>query len=166
MPVLLVLTAAGAWLLLGAGLLKIYRPEGTADAIRALTGIGKGRVGARLLGAGEVTISIVYIVWPGWISALAIGTTYAGVFASAWVLRVRNADCGCFGAASAEVSRSHLAMTLVAAVSSLGLAVFEVPEPTTYVFPLTVSAIPVALGAYAVIAPLNQLRSRLVDLRA
>lgn len=166
MPVLLVLTAAGAWLLLGAGLLKIYRPEGTGDAIRVLTGIGKGKAGARLLGAGEASISLVYILWPGLISALAIGTAYAGVFGSAWVLRARNADCGCFGAASAEVSRSHLAMTLVAALSALGLAVFGVPEPTTYVSALTVSAIPVALGAYAVIAPLNQLRSRLADLRA
>lgn len=166
MPVLLVLAAAGAWLLLGAGLLKLHRPEGTGDAIQVLTGLAKGKVGARFLGAGEVLISLFYIIWPGWISAFALGAAYAAVFASAWALKARDADCGCFGEASAEVSRSHLAMTLVAALSALGLGVFGLPEPTAYVFALTVSAIPVALGAYAVIAPLNQLRSRLADLRA
>lgn len=166
MPVLLVLAAAGAWLLFGAGLLKIYRPEGTGTAIRALTGIGKGRAGARLLGTGEILVSVLYIIWPGWISAFALGAAYTAIFASAWALKSRDADCGCFGESSAEVSRSHLAMTLLAALSALGLAVFGVPEPTAYVLALTVSAIPVALGAYAIIAPLNQLRSRLADLRA
>lgn len=165
MPVLLVFASAGAWLLLGAGLMKLRRPEGTGNAIRVLTGIGETRVGARLLGAGEVGVSLGFIIWPGRVTASGIGAAYLAVFATAWLLRSRDADCGCFGEASSEVGNAHVAVTLVAAISAFGLTLVgnTAPAPETYI--LVLAALPISLGAYAVVAPLAQLKSRLADLR-
>lgn len=166
MPLLLVLTAAGAWLLLGAGLMKLRDPDGTGQAITVLTGGGATQSKVRLLGLAEITVSVAFLSWPHALTALGLGTAYLLVLGSAWILRTREADCGCFGSASSKVGIAHIVITLVAALSGLGLTVLGSLSQVAESYAVIVSAIPVALGAYALIAPMTQLKSELADLRA
>lgn len=166
MSLLLVLAAAGAWLLLGAGLMKLRDPDGTGQAITVLTGATDTRLRARLLGSAEIGISLGFLAWPNALTAGVLGTAYLIVFGSAWALKERDADCGCFGAASSRVGTAHLVITLGAALSALGLTLTVGPRQGVEEFALMAAAIPVSLGAYALIAPMSQLRSGLADLRA
>jgi uncharacterized membrane protein YphA (DoxX/SURF4 family) len=164
MPAVVVATAASAWLLLGAGLMKIRRPEGTQEAIRTIVGSKGPLWQSRLLGLVEVGIGAAFLVMPGPIPAAALGLAYALTFVSALALKRRDVDCGCFGADSSRVGTYHLVVTAVAAVTAFALTVGYEPYPGTSVYALVVSGIPVALGCYALIAPLTSLRTGLAEL--
>lgn len=166
MPVLLVLASTGAWLLLGAGIMKVVRPEATGVAIEALMGVGQTRIGGRLLGIAEIVISLGFIVWPGMIPGLFLGLVYALIFASALVLRRRDTECGCFGVSSTRVSGAHLAVALVGSLAAFGLVLVGYAGTDMVSRILVVASIPAAMGAYALISPLVTLRTRLADLRA
>lgn len=166
MPTLLALTAAAAWLLLGAGGLKIVNPDATGSAMRVLIGVGEEKLSARLLGVAEVAISLGFLIWPVPLTAASVGAAYLGVFGSAWILKQRDQDCGCFGASSTPVGPAHLIVTLVGAVSALGLALIGGFGPALETYVLIAAATPIAVGAYALIAPLTLLRTRLGDLKA
>ena len=163
MPAVLVAVAASAWLLLGAGLMKMRNPQGTQEAIRTLVGLKGPSWQSRLLGTIEVVIGGAFILAPGPITAAALGLAYAVTLGSAFALRRSDADCGCFGADSTRVGASHLAITAIATVAAFALTVGYEPYPGLSGYLLMVSGIPVALGCYALIAPLTALRSQLAE---
>lgn len=165
MPALVVAVAASAWLLVGAGLMKILRPRGTDGAIRVLTG-SSGTLGqVRLLGLLELAVGSAFILVPTPLTSATLGGTYVLVLGSAMILRRRGADCGCFGASSTQVGLAHVVVTAVAAVSCFALTVaFDAQLSLTSHYILAAASIPVALGCYAVIAPLVALRTDLGEL--
>lgn len=164
MPAVLVAVAASAWLLFGAGLMKIRRPNGTGDAIRTLVGSHARGWQPRLLGGIEVAIGGAFIVAPGPITAVMLGLAYAFTLASALTLKRRDVDCGCFGANSAKVGTSHIVVTAIATAAAFGLTILWEAHPDPSIYLLVVSGIPMALACYALIAPLTSLRSDLAEL--
>lgn len=166
MPALVVAAAASAWLLLGAGLMKIRHPESTQEAIRTLVGFRGPRWQSRLLGAGEVIVGGAFVLVPGPISAATLGFAYGLTFGSAFALKRRDVDCGCFGADSSRIGPSHLVITASAAVVAFALTFAFEPYPGLSVYVLVASAIPIALSCYALIAPMTSLRSDLAQLNA
>lgn len=164
MPAVLVAAAASAWLLVGAGLMKIQRPEGTREAIKTLVGVTGPPWQSRLLGTIEVVVGAAFIVAPGVLSAVALGLAYAVTFGSAIALRRRDVDCGCFGDDSSKVGTAHLVVTALATLAAFAMAVVFEPYRGLSVYALVAAGIPVALGCYALIAPLTALRSQLAGL--
>jgi hypothetical protein len=158
-----VVAAAGAWLLVGAGLMKTRHPDGTSEAIRTLVHSNAPAWQSRLLGIVEIAVGAAFIALPGPVTAAALGLAYSVTFGSALILRQRDVDCGCFGADSARVGPSHLAITAITAVAAFALTMGYETYPGVSVYVLLVAGIPVALGCYALIAPLTALRSQLAE---
>lgn len=164
MPAVIVAVAASAWLLMGAGLMKIRHPEGTGEAIRTLVGSNAPAWQSRLLGGVEVAVGGAFIVAPGPLTAALLGLGYTFTLGSALTLKRRDVDCGCFGANSSKVGTSHIVITAMAAAAAFALTIGWEPYPYASLYLLAVSGIPLALGCYALIAPLTTLRSELAEL--
>lgn len=126
---------AGAWLVVVAGLNKVWRPEPTARAInavlrslarRAPVGPGAGHTIAivtRLLGVIEIVVGIGVLAARAGVWVWALATLYAA-FACFVVAALATGaplrSCGCFGAADPPPSAVHVALD--AAVAALAIA--------------------------------------------
>lgn len=113
---------AAALLLLAAGAIKAIRPGSTRMALRT-AGLPNGPTVARLVGAGEVAVALYALVFAGRLGAAAIAAAYLAFAVFAERLRRAGrgaAPCGCFGATSAPVGVSHVAINLVVVATAVG----------------------------------------------
>jgi hypothetical protein len=162
MTFLLTLAFSGAWLLLAAGLIKLTRPSGTEPAVKALTGVRLATPLVRLLGLVEVAIATTALTTPSVLSLGVLGAWYASLSGIAWVLFRDDTDCGCFGAKSTPVTRSHIVTTAILTGAALGSVLLDggvSPQAASYV--LAVASLPIAIGWYAMLVPLPTLESAL-----
>jgi hypothetical protein len=138
------LYAAGA-LLAAAGIVKLRRPQPTADAL-AGAGLASRRLVVWSLGIVELVVGIGVLLWPA-VLAAGIALLYACfsgfvIYVIARELPLRS--CGCLGETDTEPSRVHVAVTAVAA--AVGLAGVVAPPPSV---PELLADTPVA-GAFFV----------------
>lgn len=119
---------AGAWLLVAAGLNKIWRPAPTSRALREVVRNPRLRALAgpnvvRGLGAVEVACGagVLASPWAGavWMQS-ALYAAFAGFVIFALSTGAPLQSCGCFGAADTPPSLSHVALNAV--VAALGIA--------------------------------------------
>ena len=112
-----------------AGAVKLADPGGTRVALRTV-GLPSSVAVARGLGAVELVLVAGVLAVGGPVPALGVAATYLGFAVVAEVLRRRTdgqADCGCFGAASAPVTRVHVAVDV--ALAAVALATLADPVP-------------------------------------
>jgi hypothetical protein len=110
-----------------AGAVKVVDPAGTRVALRTV-GMPSSAWFARSIGAVEVALAIAVLAVGGSLPAVGVIAAYVGFAGFAEVLRRRSrgrADCGCFGAASAPVSRLHVVLNVVIAA----VAAATLPDP-------------------------------------
>lgn len=130
---------AVAGLLVVAGLPKLVDPMHLARAVRA-AGIPVSRTVIRVFALAEVAIGTWALVAPGRYAAALVGAAYVGF--TAFVVRVLRrggvvGSCGCFGKADTPATRTHAALTGVAALVALTVAVdppasaWSSPDATT-----------------------------------
>ena len=118
-----VLALAG--LLAFSGVQKVAWPDAAAEAMRAAglpgsTGAA-GQLSGRLLGLAEVGVAAAALVWGNAATAGAMAAVYAAFALFSWRLLVRSdatASCGCFGQAEAPVTRLHVVLNAVAAITA------------------------------------------------
>ncbi len=130
MTAVLVPLAAGAWLLLGAGVAKCVRPAAAHRAVRTvLRAVGDRDVRVpiglvRLLGLAEVAGALAVLVSPWRAAAWIVAVAYAA-FAGFVLLALRTgaplSSCGCFGETGTPPSALHLAVD--AGLAALAVAV-------------------------------------------
>ena len=123
--------ATVAALLVVAGATKVRNPLPAGSALRAIDA-PSGRVAVRILGAAEVALGALCLLWPTAIAAGLLALAYI-VFACFVLLLLRaggSVPCGCFGASAFEPSRLHVAMDLAAAV----VALVAIPSPPPALF--------------------------------
>ena len=116
---------AAAGLLVVAGVPKIVDPLPLVRALRA-AGMPAGRLLVRAFAVAEVGVGGWALTAPGRLSAALVAAAYL-VF-TAFVARVLGrggvlGSCGCFGKPDTPATRSHLALTAVAALTALAVAV-------------------------------------------
>lgn len=158
MVTLFTITASAAWLLASAGVMKLFKPKGTAGAIRELLGTARGRGLARMLGATELATGLAFLISPGSWTGFAVGSLFLGLFVAATLLRSRDTECGCFGSVGGRVMTSHLAVTAVLSVAGFGMTLVGLDGTSSLApFSVALAAIPVALLLYAVLVPLTEL---------
>jgi len=123
-PVFLVACA----LLAVSGIWKLRAPASARASLQAV-GVAVPLVAVRLIGVAEVALGVVAALRPGPLTAALVSGAYgAFLFTTVRLLGVEgDADCGCFGAASAVVSRSHAVLNLVACVCAALAAAFPPP---------------------------------------
>ncbi len=108
----------GAWLLLGAGAVKLVRPSSSARALRIVTAALRCSVGirdnaVRLLGVIELLVGICVFTssWSG--GSWAAGALYTGFTVFVIMALATGAplqSCGCFGTRDAAPSLVHVAL--------------------------------------------------------
>lgn len=107
-----------AVLLLGlGGALEVRRPAATVGAMRAMR-LPTSGLAVRFGGATATTISVVAVVWPTRIVALAVAAVYlmlSGFVAAALLRDVPLGSCGCFGRSDTPATAGHLVIDLAAA---------------------------------------------------
>jgi len=129
---------SAALLLLGSGWTKLRRPGETAAALVALTRSptppggapvrrwlaarlhSEGRAVARAVGLAELSAAVVVLATGGRFAAGLLAALYLGFLLVAARMRsvAAGTSCGCFGAASAPVGRSHLVVCASAVVTA------------------------------------------------
>jgi hypothetical protein len=153
-PVFLVACA----LLAVSGFSKLRAPA-SARASLELIGMPVPLVAVRALGAGEVALGVFAAIRPGPLTAgLVAGAYGAFLITTLRLLAVEeDAECGCFGTASAVASRSHAVLNFVACASAAVAAAFPPPGVSWIVsrsplvaVTLVVGTATAAYGAYAV----------------
>jgi hypothetical protein len=123
-PVFLVACA----LLAVSGFSKLRSPA-SAHASLELIGLPVQLISVRALGAGEVALGVVAAARPGPLTAGLV----AGAYGTFLITTIRllavegDADCGCFGTASAVASRSHAVLNFIACACAVVAAVFPPP---------------------------------------
>lgn len=120
---------AAALLLLAAGLVKLRRPQPTAEAL-AGAGLPGRHAAARSLGILEIAVGAGCFVFPA-AFAPALAVLYASFAAFVLTVLVRGLplrSCGCLGETDTEPSRVHVAVTGVAAVT--GIVALATPPPS------------------------------------
>jgi hypothetical protein len=125
---------AAALLLGSAGLAKLFRPGPAARAVLAAelpgASLWSARPVIRLLGVAEVVVAGWVIVVGGSLPAALLGGCYLLLTLVAWRM-IRYApgqDCGCFGADSEPISRSHIFVN--GAYALTGAAAAYWPQPS------------------------------------
>ncbi len=116
---------AAAGLLVVAGVPKLRDPLPLVRALRA-AGVPVGRHLVRVFAAAEVVVGGWALVAPGRLSALLVAAAYL-VF-TAFVARVLTrggvlGSCGCFGKPDTPATRTHAALTGVAALTAVAVAI-------------------------------------------
>ena len=128
---------AGAWLLVGSGLYKTWRPAPTVRAVRAVArgrtvravargrtvrAVARGRT-VRALGLLELVVGVGVLASP-WAVAVWVQSGMYAMFAAFVVLALATGaprqSCGCFGAADTPPSLIHVALD--STIASLGVA--------------------------------------------
>jgi hypothetical protein len=115
---------ACAALLVIVGVPKLWHPDGTVIALRAVGLTRTGARSARLLTIVEVAVGAgAVVVGARWADA-AVSLLYLG-FSGFLVLALRSstATCGCTGRVDTPPTRTHLAMTVMFAAGSAAAAV-------------------------------------------
>ncbi len=119
-----------AVLVLGAaGLAKVARPDAARVALRA-AGLPSTRGAVRVLGAGELAITVWALGWGGRGAAAAVAFAYLGFAGFAEVVRRRSrgrASCGCFGSSGAPLTTLHVIVDSVVAALAIAAVVRPVP---------------------------------------
>ncbi|NYG06894.1 putative membrane protein YphA (DoxX/SURF4 family) [Phycicoccus badiiscoriae] len=115
---------AAAGLLVLAGVPKVRDPLPLVRSLRA-AGMPAGRALVRVLAVVEIGVGSWGVVAPGRLSAALVATAYL-VF-TAFVVRVLSrggvlGSCGCFGKPDTPATRTHAALTGVAALAALAVA--------------------------------------------
>jgi hypothetical protein len=114
-----------AALLVLAGVVKLLRPNATAQALLD-AGLPGSRASARCVGAVEVVVGAWAFAAPAEGGALALGAVYL-VFVAflGYVLRVHPdaGSCGCAGATAVPPSRLHLALDVIAGLAGIAFGV-------------------------------------------
>lgn len=120
--------ATACALLAVAGVAKLRAPASTRASLQ-LIGMPVPVAAIAVLGAAEVGLGAVAAVRPSPLTAgLVAGAYGAFLLTSLRLLSLdASADCGCFGAASSPVSRSHVTLCAVACVAGTIAAVFPPP---------------------------------------
>jgi hypothetical protein len=121
---------AAAALLLVAGVPKLADPLPLVRSLRA-AGVPAGRVLVRAFAAAEVAVGAAALAAPNRVTALLVAGAY--VVFTAFVARVLTrggvlGSCGCFGKPDTPATRTHLALTALAATTALAAAV-DPPSP-------------------------------------
>ena len=119
---------AGAWLLVGSGLYKTWRPAPTVRAVRAVArgrtvrAVARGRT-VRALGLLELVVGVGVLASP-WAVAVWVQSGMYAMFAAFVVLALATGaprqSCGCFGAADTPPSLIHVALD--STIAGLGVA--------------------------------------------
>ncbi len=119
---------AGAWLLVGSGLYKTWRPAPTVRAVRAVVrgrtvrAVARGRT-VRALGLLELVVGVGVLASP-WAVAVWVQSGMYAMFAAFVVLALATGaprqSCGCFGAADTPPSLIHVALD--STIAGLGVA--------------------------------------------
>ncbi len=100
-----------------AGVAKLAKPAVSAEAMRT-AGVPVGDGVATALGAFELILAAVVLVWPTPPAAAVLGLLYLGFAGfSARLLWVRGpaVPCGCFGQRDAAIGIEHVVVNLVVA---------------------------------------------------
>jgi hypothetical protein len=106
-----------------AGGAKLVRPAGVTAALDRLHPPGWNAIGqwpvARLLGLVEIVVAVGAVATGGRVWAAALTVCYAAFSVVVWRLAAGPAtDCGCFGAASGTVNRTHVTVDVVFTVAA------------------------------------------------
>jgi hypothetical protein len=120
---------ASAALLVVAGVVKLRRPQPTADALGGV-GLPGRRTAARSLGAVELVVGLVAFLWPAQ-AAPAIALLYASFAAFVGYVLAKDlplSSCGCLGETDTEPSRVHVVVTAVAAAVGVVAAIAGPPS--------------------------------------
>lgn len=124
-------------LLIGAaGVAKLSRPAGTAQALAdaRLPGLARpGTAAAQAVGVAEILLGAAALAWGSTLTTALVAAVQV-VFA-AFALRLLStrggaASCGCFGASQAPVHPIHVGLNLVMAATA-GVAAAWPPGPVT-----------------------------------
>lgn len=110
---------AAAALLVVAGVAKGRDPAATRVALR-VAGLPAGAVVARLVGAAEVVIGVAALTVGGPVAAAGVAAAHLGFAGFSHRLHRASrgrAGCGCFGRASAPVTRLHVWVNVAVAVA-------------------------------------------------
>jgi hypothetical protein len=115
---------AAAGLLVVAGLPKLVDPLPLVRAVRA-AGMPVGRHHVRGFAVAEVAVGAWAVAAPGRLSASLVAAAY--LLFSGFVARVLArggvlGSCGCFGKPDTPATRTHLALTAVASLTALAVA--------------------------------------------
>ena len=120
----------GAGLLVLAGALKVPVPDAAMATLHRLH-LPSGRIAARALGLGEVTIGVGVVIVGGRVAPTILAAVYALLLGVASWQRAAQVDCGCFGTTATVVTRTHLATNAVfAALGLAGAVVGTIPLGT------------------------------------
>ncbi len=120
MTVLAAPFAIVAGLVVVAGLAKLREPAPTAATLHAI-GLPGGHLSVRLLGMGEVAVGAGAIAFGGRLPAALLATLYVGFVGVVAVLLRRDASagCGCFGRADTPVTRVHVGLNCLCALTCI-----------------------------------------------
>lgn len=135
---------AAAGLLALAGVLKLRRPGGTAQALRT-QGLPSGPALVRALGAAEVAVAALALLGVTAGTAL-LALAYTGFTAFVALALVRGrplSSCGCFAEPDLPPTAAHVAVTAVLAIAS---AVAAAAGARSGLPALTDAPLPTALG--------------------
>jgi hypothetical protein len=138
-------------LLAVSGVAKLRDPTRSA-ALLATARIPGGPRLVRLLGAGEVALGAVGLAAPSRVSgALLAGAYLAFAVVSARALRAGAGgdSCGCFGAADAPLSRTHVVANVGAGIAALISVAAGAPHGVAWVVEQGVGVAVIALLAAA-----------------
>lgn len=151
-PALAGLYVASCLLLAGAGADKVRRPGDSAVALRA-AGLPATPARVRVAAGLEVAVSVVALVAPGPLPALAVAGSYLAFTAFVVVALRRSlplASCGCFGRPDSPPSWTHVAVDAVASVSALWWALRAGESVPATVHGMAWQALPLVGGAVVV----------------
>ncbi len=116
--------AVAAALLAIGGVMKAFRPDDTANALRGV-GLPGWPVLVRVGGAVEVVIGVSAFVTGATVSAVLVALSYLvflGFVLAALRRDVPIASCGCFGKADTPPSRVHVGVNLAAVAAAVTVA--------------------------------------------
>ena len=120
----------GAALLCLAGIAKVARPIGSGRAFATLGLSGRPML-VRGLGVAEFAVGVAHVTVGSRITAVAVGTTYAGfALFAAYVVWAEGAGvpCGCFGNGDAPLTAIHVGVDLVLCAATLITVVLGGPQ--------------------------------------
>lgn len=165
MVVLTAAVAVLALLLVYAGLVKLTRPDAVRATLRS-AGIPDVRSAPFVIGAVELAVGSAAL-WSGHVLApLALAATYAAFAAFSLRQRRRGAGCGCFGEPTAEVSRTHIGIDVLGALTGVAAAASAAPAAVRIADEGAVMTVLAVLLAVTAVAAVQLLMSVLPELAA
>lgn len=161
-----VVALVGAGLLVPAGVAKLRRPVGAADALGWHS--RRAHAAVRGVGAGEIALAGAVLVTGGPTAAALLALAYLVFAAVAVRQRRRGASCGCFGQAEAPVGLLHVVVNLTVAVAAGLAALGTVPVAAGTHLDALGGGTALLAGAMVVVAvaTVQQLLTGLPELRA